>query len=416
LLLGKKIAIIGSGISGLTCAYLLDKHAEVTLFEANSYFGGHTNTVTVAHEGQEDLIDTGFIVFNKKNYPLFTQLIERIGVGCQDSEMSFSFSSEKAGFEYSGRKLSTLFSQKRNLVRPNFYRLLLDILRFNRDAKKYLKNHLTDTLSLKDFFEANNYGEWFWCFYLSPLVASIWSSAPNMVEIMPANFVLNFFDNHGLLQINGAPQWLTVKGGSHNYVKSLLSTFTGNAIANARVSKISRDSTGVTLHLGGESLHFDQVIFACHSDTAMSLLDKPSPEELNVLAAIPYQTNQVILHTDASVMPRRKALWSSWNYLASEVELPTLTYYMNRLQSLQSSRDYFVSVNLPAVVDSSQIIARFDYAHPVLHQQAQEAQKQFSTINGYQNTFFCGAYWFSGFHEDGVASAARVCKQLGVAF
>ncbi|MBX9586615.1 MAG: FAD-dependent oxidoreductase [Gammaproteobacteria bacterium] len=414
--LKENIAIIGSGISGLSCAHILGQHANVTLFESNSYFGGHTNTVSVPYQGEEHAIDTGFIVFNKRNYPKFTQLIEKLDVPYQNSEMSFSFSSKQYHLEYNGHNLRTLFSQKRNLLRPKFYGLLKDILRFNRDGKHYLYNDKKQDLTLKAYVDYHNYGEWFWRVYLLPMVASIWSSTPQTVENMPAKFILYFFDNHGMLSLNELPQWLTIKGGSQNYVKALLREFTGKALNNAHVSKVTRDLSGITVHIGSEQLHFDQVIFACHSDTALQLLANPSADEINILSTIPYQKNEVVLHTDAQIMPKRRNIWASWNYHASHEGLPTLTYYMNRLQALTIPNDFFVSVNMTSQVEPSLIIKRFEYAHPVFHELAIAAQSQFAKISGQNNTYFCGAYWFNGFHEDGVASAVRVCEQLGVSF
>jgi predicted NAD/FAD-binding protein len=414
--LKENIAIIGSGISGLTCAYVLDRHCKITLFEANGYFGGHTNTVMVPYKDEHLAIDTGFIVFNQSNYPLFTKLVQQINVDYQNTEMSFSFSSKKDQLEYSGRKLSTLFSQKRNWVRPQFYRLLNDILRFNRDAKEHLDNAINSSVSLKSFVAAKNYSQWFWEVYLMPMVAAIWSSTPNAVESMSAHRVLSFFDNHGLLQLKNAPQWLTIQGGSQTYVKALLKNFSGIAVKNAYVSKVSRNEAGVTLHFGDEQQHFDQVIFACHSDTALKLLETPTDHEVNILKAIPYQNNEVILHTDHSIMPERKAVWSSWNYHARDLGLTALTYYMNRLQGLTIPQDYFVSLNVTAELQPKHIIAQFNYSHPVLDETAIQAQSEFSKISGENNTFYCGAYWFNGFHEDGVASGVRVCNQLGVSF
>lgn len=410
-----KIAVIGSGISGLSCAYILGQHAKVTLFEANAYFGGHTNTVDVLHQGQKYAIDTGFIVFNKKNYPKFTKLIEQIGVDYQNSEMSFSFSSREHSLEYSGHNLRTLFNQKRNLLRPKFYGLLSDILRFQREARDYLQTNTQD-LSLRAYVESRRYRNWFWQVYLLPMVAAIWSSTAETVANMPAKFILKFFDNHGLLSLNELPQWLTITGGSRNYVRTLLEKMKAQTLSNAYVHKVSRDADGVTLHLGAERLGFDQVIFACHSDTVLHLLESPSVDEVNILSAIPYQTNEVILHSDPQIMPKRKGIWASWNYLSNSTELPTLTYYMNRLQNLAISRDFFVSVNLSSQLDPSLTISRHEYAHPVLDQKAIAAQGEFSKISGRNNSFFCGAYWFNGFHEDGVASSVRVCEQLGVSF
>lgn len=412
----ENIAIIGSGISGLACAYILDQHANISLFEANNYFGGHTNTVKVFDDELECAVDTGFIVFNQRNYPQFTKLIEKLGVPYQNSEMSFSFSSKQLNLEYSGHNLRTLFMQKRNLLRPKFYGLLGDILRFNRDAKEYLLSHKAPDLNLKSFVDQHGYGEWFWQAYLLPMVAAIWSSTAQAVAKMPAKFILYFFNNHGLLSRHDYPQWLTITGGSQTYVKTLLQQFNGEKFTEARVSKVTRNADGVVLHLGAEELPFDRVIFACHSDTVLQLLAAPTPEEIAILGSIPYQTNEVILHSDAQVMPKHKKLWASWNYLTNDTKLPTLTYYMNRLQALTSSRHFFVSVNLTDQLAPEKIISRHTYAHPVLDQSAIAAQQQFASISGQHHSYFCGAYWFNGFHEDGVTSAIRVCEQLGVRF
>ena len=390
--------------------------ATITLFEANDYFGGHSNTIIVPNGDVQHAIDTGFIVFNKRNYPLFTKLLEQIKVPYQASEMSFSFSSESHRLEYNGHDLRTLFAQKSNLLKPRFYRLLKDILAFHRDGKRYLNEATAPAYSIKAFTERHGYSPWFWEVYLLPMVAAIWSSTPITVATMPARFVLAFFENHGLLSITDMPQWYTVTGGSQSYVKRLLEQFSGKAIKNAAVSKVLRDSTGVTVCIGAEQYRFDEVIFACHSDTALKLIDQPREDEVNILGGIPYQTNEVTLHTDISVMPKRQAVWASWNYHDTTKALPTLTYYMNRLQALKSSQNYFVSVNHAQRINPQHVLQNFSYSHPVLNQTSIDAQSEFHKISGHSHSYFCGAYWFNGFHEDGVASAVRVCQQLGVIF
>ena len=412
-----KIAIIGSGISGLTCAYHLHQEHDITLFEANDYVGGHSATQQVKAQSGDYAIDTGFIVFNDRNYPHFTKLLNEIGVECQPTQMSFSVRNEQSQLEYNGHSISSLFAQKSNLVRPSFYRFIFEIIRFNREAKEALAAQNLEGLSLADFLSRNHFSEYFCQNYILPMGAAIWSSTLADVRELPLRFFLQFFANHGLLDLKNRPQWFVIKGGSREYVEKLIAPFKDKIRLNAPVEQVLRNENGVRLVVKGNVESFDQVIFACHSDQALRLIDAPTEQERQILRAIPYQANEVMLHTDERLLPSRKKAWASWNYRLSEENQAdsnptTLTYNMNILQDLGAPETFCVTLNQSALIDSNKILKRLCYSHPNFSRESLEAQQARANISGHNRSWFCGAYWYSGFHEDGVRSALDVVSEL----
>lgn len=421
-----KIAVIGSGIAGMTAAHLLSRKHTVWMFEKNDYIGGHTATIDVEVEGKQFAIDTGFIVFNDRTYPHFKTLLRANGVDWQDTEMSFSVTNPVTGLEYNGHSFATLFAQKRNLFRPRFYKMLSDIVAFNKAAKQALEERSQtelDTVTLADFVTELGLGEDFSQNYLLPMCAAIWSASLRESSQFPLGFFLRFFMNHGLLNIQDRPQWHVIKGGSRSYIPALTAPFAERIVLNADVTAVSRHADGVTLHFADQrNEQFDQVIFACHSDQALALLADATLAETEILQGIPYQENEVVLHTDIGQLPRRKAAWASWNYrlpkaLGGEgAELPaTVTYNMNILQGIkQAPVTFCVTLNNTAAIDPSKILRRFNYAHPVYSVSSFQARARRHEICGHNYTHFCGAYWYSGFHEDGVRSAVDVARRLGI--
>jgi uncharacterized protein len=411
--LSKRIAVIGSGISGLVTSYLLSERYEVSLFEANDYLGGHTNTVSVAIEGEQHAIDTGFIVFNKRTYPNFCQLIEKLNVPIQLSEMSFSYRSMIRDFEYNGHNLNTLFSDRKNLFKPSFYRFIKEIISFNDDAKKFLAENNTTDISIKTFLECHQYSAQFIECYLIPMMSAIWSKNKEDTLNCSAHFIFQFYANHGLLDLYNRPPWYVIAQGSKSYISPMIAKLKERIYLNTKIETIEREANQVVLKSKSNESTFDCVVIATHSDQALKLLSKPTREEIDILSAIKYTENEVVLHTDEHIMPRRKLSWASWNYLDNGRSLPSLTYYMNRLQSIQSPTHFFVSVNLAEAIDSGKIIQSFKYAHPCLDLAAMKPQQQINLINGINNTYYVGSYWGYGFHEDGVNSAINTCRLIG---
>lgn len=415
-----KIAIIGSGISGLTCAWKLAAEHQVTLFEANDYPGGHTATVDVTLEGHSYAIDTGFIVYNERTYPQFIALLAELGISGQPTEMSFSVTHPHSGLEYNGHTLNTLFAQRRNLLNPRFYRLLLEIVRFNRLCKKRLAAGGVGDATLNDFLQQAGFSDYFAQHYLLPMGAAIWSSSLADMRQFPLALFLRFFDHHGLLDIANRPQWFVVPGGSREYVRRMLTALYGHLTLhlNTPVQRVERQPQRVVIHSAQGEQHFDQVIFACHADQALQLLADASPQEQSVLAQLPYQANEVILHTDVRLLPRQRRAWASWNYRLpsqseqAETQRASVTYNMNILQGLQGPHTFCVTLNPQQPIEPTHILRRFCYHHPVFNQASALAQQQRARINGQQNTWFCGAYWYNGFHEDGVRSALDVTQAL----
>lgn len=415
----KKIAIVGSGISGLTCAYLLNEKHDISVFEAGDYIGGHTATKTVEAAGQSWQIDTGFIVFNDRTYPNFEKLLAQIGVGRLATEMSFSVSNLDSGLEYSGTNLNGLFAQRRNLFNPKFLLLINQILRFNRlcnDA--WLEQNIDRKQSLGDFLAQHNFSDYFASHYILPMGAAIWSSSLQDMLAFPLYFFIRFFYNHGLLSITNRPQWYVIPGGSKQYVEPLCASFKEKIQLNSPVTCVERVENGIRLQVNdGPWQHFDEVILACHSSQAQRMLSDISADEEKVLGGLQYQNNEVVLHTDTRILPTKKRAWAAWNYhLNSDNERPVaLTYNMNILQCLQADAPTFcVTLNQTKLIDSNKILGTYQYEHPVFNAQSIEAQQQRDLICGQQHTHFAGAYWYNGFHEDGVNSALDVCKRFGV--
>jgi len=405
-----KIAIIGTGIAGNLAAYRLSRNHDITVFEADRRIGGHTNTIDVVAAGQRWAVDTGFIVFNDVTYPNFISLLDELGVESQPSDMSFSVRNERNGLEYNGASLNALFAQRSNLLKPSFYRMLRDILRFNREAPALLDNP-GNPVTLGDYLDSNAYSPEFIDHYIVPMGAAIWSATPGGMRAVPATFFVRFFHNHGLLSVNQRPTWRVIKGGSRSYVEKLVAGHRDRIRLNAPVESICRHPGYVAVKPRGAPVErFDHVFLACHSDQALELLADATPQEREVLGAIGYQQNEAVLHTDHSLMPRRRLAWAAWNYHipdgpADPQGKAALTYNMNILQSLEAPVQFCVTLNHTSAIDPGRIIQTFDYTHPVFDERAVAAQKRHREINGVQRTYFCGAYWRYGFHEDGVVSA-----------
>jgi predicted NAD/FAD-binding protein len=410
-----KIAVIGTGISGLTAAYLLHRDFDLTVYEANGYVGGHTNTVDVALPEGRYAVDTGFIVFNEVTYPNFCRILDRLGVASQPSRMTFSVKSEKTGLEYNPHNLNSFFAQRKNLVSPSFWRMILEIFRFRRRFDHLLKG--TDPAvplvrTLRDQGFSSRFIEQF----ITPLGSSLWSADPKGFEDFPLQTFVRFFKNHGFLELRNPFPWRVIRGGSRQYVEKLTAGFTDRIRTNTTVTRIQRfgDRVEVT-DRRGEKAAYDQVILAVHSDQALALLTDATPAEKELLGAIPYQENDTVLHTDSRILPERRWIWASWNYLIPKEtrNRGILTYDMNILQTLQASREFCVTLNRTEAIDPKDIKARFTYHHPVFSTRAPEAQKRHAEISGINRTHYCGAYWGYGFHEDGVKSALPVARWFG---
>ncbi len=415
----KNIAVIGSGISGLTAAYLLSKKHHVTVFEKNSTLGGHTATVDVSIEQQDYAIDTGFIVFNNKTYPNFLALLSEIGIDKQETEMSFSVHNSKTGLEYNGHNLNSLFAQRRNVFRPKFWMLIKDILRFNKLCKEtYQQNTYQAELTLGEFLSIHRFSAFFAEHYILPMGAAIWSSSLAQMEAFEFQFFVKFFYNHGLLNIKDRPQWYVIPNGSRSYLTPLCQPFAKNIHLNANIKNITRTTEGITINFDDDpEQYFDEVVIACHSDQALALLSDATANERNVLSAMPYKANSVVLHTDTEMLPKRKKAWASWNYQLSDNRDAdaSVTYNMNILQGIQSKHTFCVTLNQKQAIDPDKILKEFTYHHPVFSLQSCRAQKLRSLICGQRKTHFAGAYWHNGFHEDGVRSAIEVAKRFGCA-
>ncbi|PLW69312.1 NAD(P)/FAD-dependent oxidoreductase [Pseudohalioglobus lutimaris] len=410
-----KIAIIGSGISGLACAHYLHRDHDVHVLEREGRVGGHTATVDVAMGGRRFAIDTGFIVFNDWTYPNFIALMDEIGVPSKATEMSFSLSDLESGLEYAGSNLNTLFSQRSNLLSPRFLRMLRDIVRFNRQSVEDLEQGLLpEGMTLGEYLQRGKYSPAFVDYYIVPMGSAIWSADTPVMLDFPLQFFLRFFRNHGLLSIRNRPQWRVIEGGSREYIKPLCAGFADNIRTGVKISGVQRLEQGAVVRFDDGSIEdFDAVVFACHSDQALNLLDDAKPLEQEILGAIPYQNNDVVLHTDTRLLPQNRRAWSSWNYQRrADTQRPTLTYNMNILQGLTASQTFCVTLNDRERINPHKILGQFEYAHPVFTVQGIAAQQRWQEING-AATWFCGAYWRNGFHEDGVHSALQVAKALG---
>ena len=410
-----RIAIVGTGIAGLTAAHLLSRDHDLTVFEAEDRLGGHTNTVDVPWGSRTYPVDTGFIVCNEATYPNFLRLMGRLGVSLRPTEMSFSVRREADGLEYRPSTLGTLFAQRRNLLRPHLYRILRDLPRFKRAARRLLDGSDTST-TLGAFVESEGLSADFRDLFLVPMGAAIWSADPDAFADIPAAFFARFFDNHGILRVTGQPRWLTLVGGSRTYLEPLAAPFRDRVRLSCPVESITREGEDVLVRpAGGAPERFDHVVVAAHSDQALGMLADPSGEERAILGAIPYQANETVLHTDTSVLPRRRKVWASWNYLVPKRPRGrvAVTYDMNILQGLEAPAEFLVTLNPPPTLDPSRILRRMVYHHPVFTAAGTLAQARRHEISGARRTWYCGAYWRNGFHEDGVVSALTVCEGLG---
>lgn len=410
-----RIAVVGTGISGMLAARLLCEEHELHVFEAADYVGGHTNTVSVELSGLSYELDTGFMVFNHRTYPNFVRMLRLLGVDEQDSDMSFSVRCVKTGLEYQGSSLGGLFAQRRNLFHPGFHRMLYDILRFNRSAMDLVQRE-DDEASLGEFLRRHHFSKRFMDYYLIPMGAAIWSANPADFEQFPARFIVGFFHNHGLLSVRGHPRWKTVRGGAKRYACALTAPFAERIRINCPVTRILREEDRVLLTSPRQADEpFDAVVCAAHADQTLAMLADASQSERDILGSFPYQVNEAILHTDAAVLPRRKAAWASWNYcIPSEAGRPVfLTYNLNRLQRHESSQPLCETLNDAESIDPGKVLRRIPCSHPVYTRTALSAQKRFGEINGKRRTYFCGAYWGYGFHEDGVRSALAVGECFG---
>jgi predicted NAD/FAD-binding protein len=414
-----RIAVVGTGISGLVCAHLLGPHHELTVFEADSRPGGHSHTASVVIDDRAVSVDTGFLVYNERTYPGLARLFAELRIATKPSDMSFSVSDEMAGLEYRGTSPSSVFAQRRNLVRPEFLRMLVEVVRFHRAGRHLLLDPRKSEYTLADMMAEGRWSKAFVDWYLLPLGSSIWSADPATFTRMPATTLLRFFDRHGMLSIGNKPAWRTVEGGSARYVEAILDPVrrAGRLRLATPVGQILRTDEGVDLRCGGASPEqFDHVIVATHSDQALGMIADASRGEKEVLGDIRYQSNQVSLHTDARLMPANRRAWAAWNYHrpATASERVTMTYDLNRLQGLESSTPVLVTLNRDEEIDPAKLLRTYEYAHPVIDTVAVTAQARHSEISGPHRVSFCGAYWGSGFHEDGLQSALAVCAQLGV--
>ena len=410
-----RIAIVGTGISGMTSGYLLSEDHEVTVYEAKSTIGGHTATVDVPLSGRNWPVDTGFIVFNHKTYPHFTRLMDHLGVASQPSVMSFSFQDPKSGLVFCPSTFNSLFVQRRNLLRPAFYRMLLDAIRFRREARKLLESS-DEHKTLENYLTANHYSTDFIDHFLIPMGAAIWSADPGAFRQFPARFFIEFFENHGFLNISDQPRWRVIQGGSRNYIGPITRPFAKRIRLNSPVVGITRSADNVTVRAAdGRTDDYDHVVIATHSDQALAMLADPSATERAVLGPIGYQENQVVLHSDTTVLPAQRAAWASWNYLTPEraSDRVALTYNMNMLQSLDAPETFCVSLNVGDRIDPAKVIRHFVYHHPIYTPESLTARRRHAEISGVNRTSFCGAYWGYGFHEDGVNSALAVCRTFG---
>ncbi len=413
-----RIAVIGSVISGMVVASRLHRDHDVTVFEAGSHIGGHTHTLDIDWQGRRYAVDTGFIVFNDWTYPRFIALLNELGVEYRSSNMSFGLRDERTGLEYNGRSINSLFAQRRNAFSPGFLRMIADILRFNRASRELLAG-TDDTLTLGEYLARNRYSRAFCEHYIVPMGMSIWSATESAMLSFPARFFVEFFDRHGFLNVDDRPVWQAIKGGSREYMTKLAAPFRQRVRLNTRVTRLRRDAAGVTLNTtAGGPERFDHVFIACHSDQALRLLDDASAAERSILAAFPYQENEAVLHTDESLLPRTPLARAAWNFHLLDVrdnrarDRVALTYDMNVLQSLDAPVKFLVTLNRKADIDPAKILATVTCHHPVYLPAGVAAQRRRGEISGINRTFYCGAYWRHGFHEDGVVSAEWALDDL----
>jgi len=415
----KKIAVIGSGISGLASAHFLSSHHDITLFEKDSRLGGHTHTVDVEVESGRYAVDTGFIVCNDRNYPHFMGLMDKLGLNLKKSIMSFGVRVEEKDLEYNGTSINALFCQRKNFINPSFYRMIFDILRFDREATlHYLeaKDDQDEGKTLEEYLKENGYSEEFTEAYIMPMGAAIWSCSREEMRKFPLAFFVRFFHHHGLLTIDERPQWYVLEGGSRSYLAPLSQNFKAGIRLNSKVTSLKRLPHGVEVTVNGATEVFDEVICASHADETLALLDDATPIEREVLSGFEYRPNDVILHTDIKILPKKTMAHASWNYFLPRKHLAhvAVTYHMNILQGIKSPETFLVSLNMQDYIDPSKIIKRIEYSHPVYSLNSMKAQARWEEVSGSNRVHFCGAYWGNGFHEDGVKSALRVARSFGV--
>jgi uncharacterized protein len=411
-----KIAIVGAGVSGMVAAHLLYPRHEIVVFEASERAGGHANTVRVDTPEQTHHVDTGFMVFNDRNYPNFERLLRHLGVASQPSDMSFGVSDGLGDFEYNSASPNGLFAKRAHLITPWFHRMIADLVRFNRSARELLRG-CDEDISLGEWLERGGFSEAFVKRLIVPQVSAVWSAEPQQMSSFPARFLVEFFDNHGMLALTGRPRWRTVAGGSESYVRALVQPWRHCLRLGAPVQAIERHEDRVMVtSLGREAERFDEVVIAAHSDQALALLADASAREHQILGAMSYQSNEAVLHTDSSLLPRRRRAWASWNYhlTSTSTGSATVTYHINRLQSLSADRELCVTLNRTEEIDPVQVIRTIPYAHPVYTLDGIRARERRAEISGRNRTHYCGAYWGSGFHEDGVLSALAVGEHFGV--
>lgn len=409
-----KIAIVGSGIAGLYAAHYLSKNHQVMIYEANAYAGGHTDTHNIVLDEQNYAVDTGFIVFNEHNYHYFCQFLSDLNVASQPSDMSLSVTDAVTGLEYNATTMDKLFCQRGNLLRPRFYRMVLDIMRFYREAPALLSS-TDDALTLGDYLHQHHYSEAFIDDHILPMACALWSGPPDVVKRFPARYFVAFMANHQMLNVKDRPQWRTVSGGSSVYIQAFQQQFKGELRLNCPVQAINRDNHGVTVKTAVGEQHYDCLILACHSDQALQLLQDPSDSEAEILGAMTFQDNEVVLHTDPGLMPRHPKAWASWNALKlNDMQACTVTYYMNLLQNLNAPEPLLVTLNCTDRIDPAKILQKRNYHHPVYTPNSLAAQNRRDEINGQNNTYYAGAYWGWGFHEDGAKSAQEIIELLHV--
>ena len=413
----EKLAIVGTGIAGMGAAYFLNKNYDITVFEKDNYVGGHTNTITVKENDKDIFVDTGFMVFNKVTYPNLTKLFEKLNVAIKPTDMSFSVFHLESGLEYSGSGLNGLFAQRKNIFNPKFLKMLFQINRFNKECLETLSDTKYADYSLADYVEEKGFGQEFLNKYLIPMSAAVWSSPPDLMLKFPAKTLVRFFHNHGFLGLDTQHQWYTVVYGSRNYRKKIIEQYKDKIHVNSGVKTVIRENGKIKITtVNGNEHQFDKVIFASHADETLKMISDPTDLEKNILGKFKYQLNRATLHTDKTIMPKNKNVWSSWNYRIEpkngEVKTSTI-YYMNSLQHVSKNKDYFVSINDPGNVDEEKIIKEIDYTHPLFDLDAIKTQENIQQINKQgNNTFFCGSYFKYGFHEDAFASALELSYQL----
>lgn len=415
----QKVAVVGSGIAGLVCAYFLKPHYDIKVFEKNNYIGGHSNTVNIDYNGKKIAVDTGFIVYNHKTYPNLKAFFELLKVDFEKSNMSFAVKIIEKNLEYAGTNLNSVFAQRKNLFNIKFIQMLLDILRFNKESQKLINNPANIDYAMSDFLKDLQFGDYFKKYYILPMASAIWSTPLDKINNYPAYSFINFFKNHGLLTVSDQPQWYTVSGGSCEYVKKVCSVFSNDISLNNPVQKISLNAQKkwqVQTSQGNET--FDKVIIAAHADQALQMLENPSEKQRKTLHAFNYQTNRAILHSDSQVMPNNKRAWASWVYSSNKNSINnqdlSVSYWMNNLQNIDHNYPLFVTLNPNIEIKKDKIFAEFVYEHPIFNAQAVNMQNQIDSIQGVDNLFFAGAYQSFGFHEDGIASGIRVINKMNI--